>query len=75
MPVDVSGLFFGFMPFVLIKSMGHAAIPVILLAVVLGLVAARYRERTGSLLPAIIAHALFNIGGMLPLWVIQWMRR
>jgi membrane protease YdiL (CAAX protease family) len=60
-------LFFGFMHFVLIKSMGPAAIPVILLAVVLGLVAARYRERTGSLLPAIIVHALFNIGGMLPL--------
>jgi membrane protease YdiL (CAAX protease family) len=74
MPVLVSGLFFGSMHIVLVKSMGPAAVPVILLAVFLGLVAARYRERTGSLLPAIIIHALFNIGGMLPLWVIQWLR-
>jgi len=74
MPVLVSGLFFGSMHIVLVKSMGLAAVPVILLAVFLGLVAARYRERTGSLLPAIIIHALFNIGGMLPLWVIQWLR-
>ena len=74
MPVLVSGLFFGSMHIVLVKSMGAAAVPVILLAVFLGLVAARYRERTGSLLPAIIVHALFNIGGMLPLWVIQWLR-
>jgi membrane protease YdiL (CAAX protease family) len=74
MPVVVSGLFFGAMHVVLVKSMGTAALPVIVLAVFLGLVAARYRERTGSLLPAIIVHALFNIGGMLPLWVIQWLR-
>jgi membrane protease YdiL (CAAX protease family) len=74
MPVLVSGLFFGSMHIVLVRSMGTAAVPVILLAVFLGLIAARYRERTGSLLPAIIVHALFNIGGMLPLWVIQWLR-
>jgi membrane protease YdiL (CAAX protease family) len=74
MPVLVSGLFFGSMHIVLVKSMGPAAVPVILLAVFLGLIAARYRERTGSLLPAIIVHALFNIGGMLPLWVVQWLR-
>jgi len=74
MPVIVSALFFGAMHLVLVKSMGLAAVPVILLTVFLGLVAARYRERTGSLLPAIIVHALFNIGGTLPLWVIQWLR-
>jgi membrane protease YdiL (CAAX protease family) len=74
MPVIVSALFFGAMHLGLVKLMGPAAVPVILLAVFLGLVAARYRERTGSLLPAIIVHALFNIGGTLPLWVIQWLR-
>jgi membrane protease YdiL (CAAX protease family) len=74
MPVILSALFFGAMHLVLIKSMGPAAVPVILLAVFLGLVAAHYRERTGSLLPAIIVHVLFNIGGTLPLWVIQWLR-
>jgi len=74
MPVIVSALFFGAMHLVLVKSMGLAAVPVILLTVFLGLVAARYRERTGSLLPAIIVHALFNIGGTLPLWVLQWLQ-
>jgi membrane protease YdiL (CAAX protease family) len=74
MPVIVSALFFGAMHLVLVKSMGFAAVPVIVVVVFLGLVAARYRERTGSLLPAIIVHALFNIGGTLPLWVIQWLR-
>lgn len=73
MPVLVSGLFFGCMHIVLVQSMGPSAIPVILLAVFLGLIAARYREKTGSLLPAIITHALFNIGGTLPLWIIQWL--
>ena len=70
----MSALFFGAMHLVLVKLMGLAAVPVILLAVFLGLVAARYRETTGSLLPPIIVHALFNIGGTLPLWVIQWLR-
>jgi membrane protease YdiL (CAAX protease family) len=74
MPVIVSALFFGAMHLVLVKSMGLAAVPIILVVVFLGLVAARYRERTGSLLPAIIVHALFNIGGTLPIWVIQWLR-
>lgn len=75
MPVVVSALFFGAMHIVLVESMGPAAVPAILLAVFLGLVAARYRERTGSLLPAIIVHGLFNIGGMLPLWVIQLLKQ
>lgn len=74
MPVVVSGLFFGAMHITLVKQIGHAAVPAILMATFLGLVAARYREKTGSLLPAIIVHALFNIGSMLPLWTILWLR-
>lgn len=74
MPVIVSALFFGAMHLGLVKSMGPVVVPVILLAVFLGLVAAWYREKTGSLFPAVIVHALFNIGGTLPLWVIQWLR-
>jgi membrane protease YdiL (CAAX protease family) len=74
MPVVVSGLLFGAMHLVLVKQMGPGAIPLILLTTCLGLVVAHYREKMGSLLPAIIIHALFNIGGSLPLWVIQWLR-
>jgi membrane protease YdiL (CAAX protease family) len=72
-PVLVSGLFFGAMHLGLLESMGPEAVPVIIVVVFLGLVAARYRERTGSLVPAIIIHALFNVGGMLPLWIVQWL--
>jgi membrane protease YdiL (CAAX protease family) len=75
MPVVVSGLFFGAMHAVLVGSMGTGAVPLIVLAVFLGLVAAWYREKTGSLVPAIIVHALFNIGGTVPVWIVQWLRR
>lgn len=72
--VIVSGLFFGAMHLVLIRYMGAAAVVPIALATFLGIVAAQYRESTGSLLPAIIVHALFNIGGTLPLWIVAWLR-
>lgn len=75
LPVIVSALFFGAMHIVLVGSMGPRAVPVIVLAVCLGLVAGRYREHTGSLIPAIVVHGLFNIGGMLPLWVFHWLGR
>jgi membrane protease YdiL (CAAX protease family) len=54
--------------------MGPGAIPVVLMATYLGLVAAHYREKTVSLLPAILLHVLFNIVGILPFWMIQWLR-
>jgi membrane protease YdiL (CAAX protease family) len=74
MPVVVSGLFFGAMHLTLIKRMGTGAMPIVVLATCLGLIAAHYREKTGSLLPAILIHLLFNIGGTLPLWTILWLR-
>jgi len=70
MPVVVSALFFGAMHLVLLGRMGPAAAVPIVLATLLGYLAARYREATGSLIPAIMVHALFNIGGMLPGWII-----
>lgn len=73
MPVVVGALFFAAMHLVLVRSMGPAAVPVIVLTFGLGLVAGRYRERTGSLIPAIIVHALFNIGAMTPAWIAGWL--
>ncbi len=73
--VIVSGLFFGAMHLVLISSMGAGAIVPIVLATLLGIIAARYRESTGSLLPGILVHALFNIGGTLPIWALEWLKR
>jgi len=70
LPVILSGLFFGAMHLVLIPKMGAGVAPVIAMTTFLGWVTARYRERFNSLVPAIIIHALFNIGGMLPGWLI-----
>jgi membrane protease YdiL (CAAX protease family) len=70
LPVLFSGLYFGMMHIVAIDKMGP---PVILFASALGIVAGYYREKTESLIPAIIIHALFNIGGMLPMWILSWL--
>ncbi|MFH1335133.1 MAG: CPBP family intramembrane glutamic endopeptidase [Candidatus Zixiibacteriota bacterium] len=68
LPVIFSGLYFGMMHIVAIKKMGP---PVILLTTLLGLVAGYYREKTKSLIPAMIIHSLFNIGGSLPMWILS----
>ena len=70
LPVLFSGLYFGLMHIVAIDKMGP---PVIILTSLLGIVAGYYREKTDSLIPAIIIHALFNIGGMLPMWLLSWL--
>jgi membrane protease YdiL (CAAX protease family) len=72
LPVVVSALFFGAMHLVLIDEMGPAAAAPIVLATLLGYLAARYRQATGSLIPAILVHMLFNVGGMLPGWIVRW---
>ena len=74
MPVVVSGIFFGAMHLTLLLRMGPKAILVVVMATYLGLVAAHYREITGSLLLAFLLHMLFNIVGILPFWMVQWLR-
>lgn len=68
-PVLLSALFFGGMHIVLWPKLGPATLVVIFLATILGLIAGYYREKTGSLLPAILIHAFFDIGGTVPLWI------
>ncbi len=70
-PVVLSGLFFGGMHVVVWPRMGPKALVIMAVAAILGIIAARYRERTGSLVPAILIHALFNIGGTLPFWLLS----
>ena len=69
-PVPLCAIFFGAMHVVLWPRIGPQAIVPMILATGLGLVAGYYREKTGSLLPAIFVHALFNVGGSLPGWVL-----
>jgi membrane protease YdiL (CAAX protease family) len=75
MPVIASALFFGAMHLVLLGTLGAFVVVVIIMSIVLGLVAGRYREATGSLIPAVIVHCLFDIGGIVPLWMVLWLRR
>jgi membrane protease YdiL (CAAX protease family) len=69
-PVLFGGFFFGAMHIVLWTKMGPLAIMPMSLATGLGIITGYYREKTGSLIPAVLIHSLFNIGGSLPLWVL-----
>jgi membrane protease YdiL (CAAX protease family) len=64
-PVLISALFFASMHIMLLTTgMGSAAVfNIILFAFILGIIAGYYREKTGSLIPAIIVHMFFNVGG------------
>ena len=64
-PVLISALFFASMHLMLLTTgMGSAAVfSIVLFAFILGIIAGHYREKTGSLIPAIIVHMLFNVGG------------
>ena len=66
--VFLSGLFFGMMHLIAVRQMGPG---VIVFATYLGMVAAYYRQKSGSIYPAMLLHLLFNISGTLPLWLIQ----
>ena len=72
LPVLFSGFYFGAMHIVLVKRIGPAVLMVMTMAACLGVVAGYHREKTDSLIPAIIIHALFNIGGALPMWFLRW---
>ena len=74
-PVLASALFFAAMHVVLWPLLGPVTLLVMFLACILGLIAGHYREKTGSLIPAILVHAFFDIGGTLPLWISVWLHR
>jgi membrane protease YdiL (CAAX protease family) len=66
-PILISALFFGLMHIMLL-TIGmnvYMVFAVVITCFILGLVAGYYREKTGSLIPAIIVHAVFNMSGAL----------
>lgn len=69
LPVIVSGLFFGAMHLSLINAgMGAWFVAfTVFNTTVIGLVAAYYREKSGSLVPAILVHFIANVVGAIPL--------
>ncbi|MCX6093055.1 MAG: CPBP family glutamic-type intramembrane protease [Candidatus Bipolaricaulota bacterium] len=67
--VLLAALAFAAMHLVLVRNMGAKAAPVIVLAFLLGCVTGVYRQTAGSLIPAVIVHMLFNVGGTIPMWL------
>ena len=65
LPVFISALLFGFMHLGLLMTGldGFSVVMIASSAFLLGLVAGHYREKTESIVPAIIIHMLFNISG------------
>ena len=57
----------------LVERIGPAVIMVMTMAAGLGIVAGYHREKTESLIPAIIIHGLFNIGGAIPMWLLTYL--
>jgi membrane protease YdiL (CAAX protease family) len=64
-PVLVSAILFGLMHMALISAGATlgAVLTIVISGMVLGIIAGYYREKTGSLLPAILTHICFNIWG------------
>lgn len=65
LPLVTAAILFGAMHIMLLTTGADGLLVggVVGSAIVLGLVAGYYRERTGSLLPAILVHMLFNVCG------------
>lgn len=65
-PVILPALAFGLGHLVLLGSTRAPLVIVIVISTtLLGLVAGRYREKTGSIIPAIVVHMMFNVPGVL----------
>ena len=63
-PVSVCAVLFGLAHLCLLGRMPDAMVPVIVLSTtLLGFIAGYFREKSGSLVPAIAAHVTFNIVG------------
>ena len=67
LPVVIGAVFFGLMHFMLLTIWMalFTVLIIVILGIVLGIIAGYYREHTNSLVPAILIHMCFNIGGSL----------
>lgn len=72
-PVLASAFLFGLIHFnPMILSMETLwAVNIVVFAFILGIIAGYQREKTGSLVPAILAHAMFNVGGTLMGYLLE----
>ena len=74
-PVTISAIAFGLGHLCLLGRINTLfLINILILATVLGFIAGYYREKTGSIIPAIVVHLLFNIVGSIPLLLMKLMQ-
>jgi membrane protease YdiL (CAAX protease family) len=76
LPVTVAAVAFGLIHLGLLRVVGSPmAYLIVVMATLVGLIAGHYREKTGSIVPAIAVHMTFNVvaGGipMLLMWVMS----
>lgn len=73
LPVIVAAIFFGLMHLALLTIGVHRihVLNIVVFGVALGLIAGYFREKSGSLVPAIVVHAIFNITGWLVATVVS----
>jgi len=73
LPVLIPAIIFGLTHFALISAgvTFGAALTIVIAGVVLGIIAGYYREKTGSLLPAILTHMCFNVWGSVADYVMK----
>lgn len=73
LPVLVGALFFALMHTALLTTgMNSGAVfNIVLFTFILGIIAGYHREKTGSLIPAVIVHMFFNVGGFCAGLLIQ----
>ena len=71
-PVLISALLFGLLHLVqsAMGAGGYKVFITVFFAFVLGIIAGYYRERTGSLVPAITVHMFANVGGSLASYLV-----
>ena len=76
LPVLISALLFGLVHLMqsAMGAGGYQVLITVLFAFVLGIIAGYHRERTGSLVPAIVVHMFANVGGSLASYLIGLFR-
>jgi membrane protease YdiL (CAAX protease family) len=72
-PVVLAALFFALMhlPLIMLGVSPGALVILLPTAFLLGWIAGYVRERTGSVVPAILVHAVFNVSGSLTDWWVK----
>jgi membrane protease YdiL (CAAX protease family) len=72
-PVLISALFFGLMHLGILSTGANflSVAIIVIFAFILGIIAGYYREKTDSLIPAIIVHMCGNVGGWLADFILN----